>query len=483
MRSIIHLLVSGLLLWPAASSAFPINIDPGGYLGNYVVIGQQFTGPITLDLAPGTYDWDDGNEIAGSALSFNVDNAGQVTSNNPAAAQGIGALLQLANTVITVDPGAYPYGYYPYAGTHTPVSGVQNIVVIPTLTYGVDDGAFLGNSNFLYTVDDNGQVSCSTASASCSATTVALQSTSVAVNTGGYLGSYYLIAGGKTRYSGSQSFTLLKGLVYAIDDGSFLGGSGFSFQVAPDGSVTVISSPAATGGSSLTFSVVSVHIDAGGYPGTYQLATIGPLSGVTDTLVMNGLITNLIIDNGQATTLTPTSGGVTPPTFSFNNGQAYSFGLGLTSGFTPSGGNVPVTSGSVTVTFSSVTSPGSTTVTSSKTAPAPPAGFRLGQVRTFYDVTTTATFAGSIEVCLSYAGLGVTRPTRLKLFHYQGGAWVNVTTSNDTVNQVICGTVTSLSPFGIFDQIGNGNGKGDGDDDDHGHDRDQDHDRDHGRDR
>src|SRR5262249_437596 len=39
----------------------------------------------------------------------------------------------------------------------------------------------------------------------------------------------------------------------------------------------------------------------------------------------------------------------------------------------------------------------------------------------------------------------------LRLFHYQGGAWVDVTTSLSTATSTICGSVTSFSPFAIFE--------------------------------
>ena len=35
----------------------------------------------------------------------------------------------------------------------------------------------------------------------------------------------------------------------------------------------------------------------------------------------------------------------------------------------------------------------------------------------------------------------------LKLFHYNGTTWDDVTTSVDTTNKVICGSVASMSPF------------------------------------
>jgi hypothetical protein len=38
----------------------------------------------------------------------------------------------------------------------------------------------------------------------------------------------------------------------------------------------------------------------------------------------------------------------------------------------------------------------------------------------------------------------------LKLLHFENGNWVDVTTTLDTVNDVICGQSTSLSPFAVF---------------------------------
>jgi hypothetical protein len=72
----------------------------------------------------------------------------------------------------------------------------------------------------------------------------------------------------------------------------------------------------------------------------------------------------------------------------------------------------------------------------------------------FFDISTTATFSGQASVCVSYAGVtfsgGV--PT---LFHFQNNNWVDVTTSVDGVNQVVCGGVTSFSPFAVFGAVYN----------------------------
>jgi hypothetical protein len=65
-------------------------------------------------------------------------------------------------------------------------------------------------------------------------------------------------------------------------------------------------------------------------------------------------------------------------------------------------------------------------------------------------ITTTAVFAGLIEVCIDYSGITFQDESQLKLFHFEDGAWVDHTTSLDTVNNSICARVSSLSPFAIF---------------------------------
>ena len=124
---------------------------------------------------------------------------------------------------------------------------------------------------------------------------------------------------------------------------------------------------------------------------------------------------------------------------------------------TPAGTDViaePVDEGSgdspVTLTFSQVDDTGETSLQISGVGPPLPSGFSLGNPATYYELTTTATFSGSIEVCIDYTGVSFIGPEEnLKLFHENTGL-VDVTTSLDTINKIICGVVTSLSPFAIF---------------------------------
>lgn len=117
-------------------------------------------------------------------------------------------------------------------------------------------------------------------------------------------------------------------------------------------------------------------------------------------------------------------------------------------GSTPSGTNVLVASGGpVDLTFGSVTAAGTTSITTSTTGPAVPSGYEVGSPATFYDLQTTATYSGTITVCISYAGV---TPAPTQLLHYENGTWKDVTnTPIDTANQRICGTTTSLSPFAL----------------------------------
>ncbi|NJD87251.1 MAG: hypothetical protein FIB05_04415 [Betaproteobacteria bacterium] len=105
----------------------------------------------------------------------------------------------------------------------------------------------------------------------------------------------------------------------------------------------------------------------------------------------------------------------------------------------------------VALTFSEVTTTGQTAVTASDQGAPPPTGFKLGVPAVYYDVTTTATFNGSVTLCFGWTEGQYQNEAAIRLFHYEGGAWVDVTTSVDAVNNTACGTVTSLSPFALVE--------------------------------
>jgi YVTN family beta-propeller protein len=158
----------------------------------------------------------------------------------------------------------------------------------------------------------------------------------------------------------------------------------------------------------------------------------------------------------DAATLTLTSYvagmGLAPTAF----GQFIGLGSTPTESNTPVGTNIVVTPADTTtgmtpatVTFASVTQAGMTTLTTSSSGPTPPSGFAL--VGAYYQLASTAVFVAPVRVCIAYNPSGIADETQLKLFHFETSQWVNVTSGSvDNVNHIICGQVSSLSPFAIF---------------------------------
>ncbi len=101
-----------------------------------------------------------------------------------------------------------------------------------------------------------------------------------------------------------------------------------------------------------------------------------------------------------------------------------------------------------TVTFTTVTTGGETTLTTSTLGPALPGNLAFAEPgNPYFDIATTATVSGTITVCVDYVPAQFADPNQLTLLHFQNNAWVNVTVSNDTTNGLICGQVARLSPF------------------------------------
>lgn len=106
----------------------------------------------------------------------------------------------------------------------------------------------------------------------------------------------------------------------------------------------------------------------------------------------------------------------------------------------------------VELAFNNVTTPGSVSLTTSSSPPIGPGdvpvGFKVGNPEVYYNLSTTATFIGPVTVCINY-GNQFSDESNLKLLHYEGGTWVDTTISLDPVNNMICGSVTSFSPFAV----------------------------------
>jgi hypothetical protein len=134
----------------------------------------------------------------------------------------------------------------------------------------------------------------------------------------------------------------------------------------------------------------------------------------------------------------------------------------LPSGNTEPGSDVEVTPSAtlpngatteVSLVFDSVTGGGETSVQASAAGPPPPSGFKLTSPPVYYEISTTAQFTGNVRVCLSWTEGQIANENRVSLFHFEGNRWVDITdpSSRDSVNNRVCGTSTSLSPFTLFD--------------------------------
>ncbi len=118
---------------------------------------------------------------------------------------------------------------------------------------------------------------------------------------------------------------------------------------------------------------------------------------------------------------------------------------------TASGSGVEVIESGAILTFSQVESGGETTITISSSGTQPPSGFKLGSPATYYNISTTAEFTGNVAVCFNYNDATIQgNESNLKLMHFDGQRWINITTSLDTIANIICGTTTSFSDFALM---------------------------------
>lgn len=108
----------------------------------------------------------------------------------------------------------------------------------------------------------------------------------------------------------------------------------------------------------------------------------------------------------------------------------------------------------VTLTFDQVDGAGATSLSTSEEGESLETGFKLGDPPTYYEITTTAEYTGSITVCIDYTGVEYVNEGDLAVYHYVEGEWVAAQlVSHDTDNDVICVIVDSLSPFVIVEPV------------------------------
>jgi CSLREA domain-containing protein len=123
---------------------------------------------------------------------------------------------------------------------------------------------------------------------------------------------------------------------------------------------------------------------------------------------------------------------------------------------TAAGANVMVESGGVSLNFAGISAAGQTAVTpiSPFSAGNTPGGFVLAG--SAYEITTTAPYSAPVTVCFNVPESTASTETQfnaLSLMHSENGVLVDRTTSRNFVQRQICGTVDSLSPFALAQQV------------------------------
>jgi len=236
-----------------------------------------------------------------------------------------------------------------------------------------------------------------------------------------------------------------------------------TIAVSTTKAVSIMVKPQTAGTLFATFDVVANEPDPDPTNNSITVTTTVNLApvviNVTETILVSdvpGVLPSAMIGVTENITVSDTPGLLLSAMITVAESIVVTDAPGVTANFnTPQGTNIfvtpvdPVTNTSpATLTFNSVIQAGNTTLTSSSSGPATPAGLAVGNPAVYYDLSTTAQFSGSVTVCINYAG--ITFPRRPRLFHFENGAWIDVTVSVDIVNQIVCGSVTSLSPFALF---------------------------------
>jgi hypothetical protein len=263
--------------------------------------------------------------------------------------------------------------------------------------------------------------------------------------------------------------------------------SGYFIRRGPSGSVTTLvlqgqAAPGVTGG---TFATITPGLN-GLLGEQFQLASSGDFAFQNNTVAPGGgkvgswhvKTDNTVEEILVRGTVAPEFGGgtaiITTVSTGWNSGGRYASWARITGGTftdgiflfvpvvsanTPAGTSVPVTvtdstTGTVplSLNFANVSTAGNTSLTTSSGGPAIPTAFSIGDPPVFYNIESTATFNGSIGVCIDFSNVTFPPGADLRLLHYENGNWVDVTTSGPSGN-IICGSVTSLSPFTVAQNL------------------------------
>lgn len=116
---------------------------------------------------------------------------------------------------------------------------------------------------------------------------------------------------------------------------------------------------------------------------------------------------------------------------------------------TPTGSPAVYTDNGISVTYNEVTDGGCTSVNTFNINPVDPLPTGLCALLPFVEISTTATYTSPVDVAVQYSVAPSIDENTLRLLHWDGTQWVDVTTFVNTVNNICYGQVNTLSPFCI----------------------------------
>jgi hypothetical protein len=227
----------------------------------------------------------------------------------------------LNSVTVPVDASGYQGAWGLSAYMPALTTGSRTFTLVPGIAYSLDAGSFVAGSAFTFTVTATGQVAAiSPAAAAAGGATLKFNLANVTIDPGKYTASYAVFS--HALVAGIRTFSLLKDLVFGIDNGSYLAGSTIYVKLGPTGLVASEITPAgaASGnGSTLSFANVQVAVDPHAYAGAYSVGSYAPAAGLATFFLVPGLVSHLSAQ-GQAAPFTPSAAQVTPSSITLSAG-------------------------------------------------------------------------------------------------------------------------------------------------------------------
>jgi streptogramin lyase len=106
----------------------------------------------------------------------------------------------------------------------------------------------------------------------------------------------------------------------------------------------------------------------------------------------------------------------------------------------------------MTITFDNVTQPGRASIITKESYIGEVGDVSIPGGKT-YDISFTGTFVPYVYICISYNETDVQNEGSLRFMHKGASGWVDITSSRDSVNNIICGMTSSFSVFAVTELL------------------------------